>query len=134
MKYHFNTLDNQHRMRQHEVVPGRNDFFFSNEAEMTKPTDKQPTRINIELPANLEATYANLTIINHSASEIILDFAQVMPNQSKSKVQSRVVMTPLNAKLFLRALTENLQRYETRYGEINIPENIVIDPNRGFSR
>ena len=101
---------------------------------MTKPTDKQPTRINIELPANLEATYANLAIINHSASEIILDFARVMPNQNKSKIQSRVVMTPLNAKLLLRALTENLQRYETQYGAINIPENIIIDPNRGFIR
>ena len=101
---------------------------------MTKPTDEKPTRINIELPANLEATYANLVIINHSASEIILDFARVMPNQSKSKIQSRVVMTPLNAKLLLRALTENLQRYESQYGAINIPENIIIDPNRGFTR
>ena len=67
-------------------------------------------------------------------SEIILDFARVMPNQSKSKIQSRVVMTPLNAKLLLRALTENLQRYETQYGAFNIPENIIIDPNRGFTR
>ena len=57
-----------------------------------------------------------------------------MPNQSKSKIESRVIMTPLNAKLLLRALTENLQRFEAQYGAINIPENIIIDPNRGFTR
>jgi hypothetical protein len=101
---------------------------------MTKPTDNKPTRINIELPANLTAVYANLALISHSASEIILDLAQVMPNQTTSKIQSRVVMTPINAKLLLRALGENLQRFEAQYGTINIPDNIVIDPKRGFSR
>lgn len=101
---------------------------------MTEPTGNQPTRINIELPGNLDATYANLALISHSASEIIIDFAQVLPNRKNSKIQSRVVMTPINAKLLLRALNENLQRFEAQYGSITIPENVVIDPNRGFSK
>ena len=103
---------------------------------MTKPTEPvkgaQPTRINIELPTDLEAIYSNLTLISHSPSEIIIDFARVMPNAPKSKVHSRIVMTPMNAKLLHRALTENLKKYEAKYGTINIPENIVIDPNKGF--
>ena len=101
---------------------------------MAEPTGNKPTRINIELPAELDATYANLALISHSASEIIIDFAQVLPNRKSSKIQSRIVMTPINAKLLLRALNENLQRFETQYGPITIPENIVIDPNRGFSK
>ncbi|RMF03566.1 MAG: DUF3467 domain-containing protein [Chloroflexi bacterium] len=102
---------------------------------MTNPSQPgvpPPKRINLELPANLEATYANLALINQSASEIIIDFARVMPNINKSKIYSRIVMTPLNAKLLHRALAESLSKYEAKYGEITIPENIAIDPNRGF--
>lgn len=98
-----------------------------------QPTGKKPTRINMELPANLEAIYANLALISHSASEIIIDFARVMPNKPKARIQSRIVMTPLNAKLLQRALAENIQRFEAKHGEIKIPENVIIDPNKGFT-
>lgn len=98
-----------------------------------KPTaDKRP-RLNIEIPPDLEATYANLTLLSHSASEIILDFARVMPNTPKNRVQARIVMTPMNAKLLYRALGENLQKFEAKYGEIQTPaQNIVIDKDKGF--
>jgi hypothetical protein len=101
---------------------------------MTKSSDKKPARINLELPANLEATYANLTLISHSPSEIILDFARIMPNTPKAAIHARIVMTPMNAKLLQRALAENLSRFEEKYGEIHTPDtNIMIDPNRGFT-
>ena len=103
---------------------------------MTKPVTPakgaQPARINIELPLDLEAIYSNLTLISHSPSEVIIDFARVMPNAPKSKVHSRIVMTPMNAKMLHRALADNLNKFEAKYGTINIPENIVIDPNKGF--
>src|SRR5262245_59529384 len=82
----------------------------------------KPTPLAVELPVNLEPTYANTAIITHSASEIIVDFARVMPNFPKAKVTTRLVMTPLNAKLFLRALGENLSKFEGAYGEIRLPE------------
>ena len=100
---------------------------------MTQPTGKQPTRINLELPADLEEIYANFTVISHSTSEVIMDFARIMPNKPRAKIHSRVVMTPINAKLLLRALAENIQKFEAKYGEINIPENIILDPERGFT-
>jgi len=99
---------------------------------MTEPTDQKPKRINIELPADLEAVYANLTLISHSASEIIVDFARAMPNKPKARIHSRIVMTPMNAKLLYYALADNLKKFETKYGEINIPDNIRLDPNKGF--
>lgn len=77
--------------------------------------------INVELPADLELTYANFAVISHTPSEVIIDLAQMMPNQPKVRVRSRVVMTPLNAKLMARALQENLARYEAAFGEIEMP-------------
>ncbi|NBD35853.1 MAG: DUF3467 domain-containing protein, partial [Chloroflexi bacterium] len=68
---------------------------------------KQPS-LNVELPSDLEPIYANVALISHSPSEVILDLGQMMPNQQKMRVKGRVVMTPLNAKLLLRALGENL--------------------------
>jgi hypothetical protein len=86
----------------------------------------KPTALAVELPANLDPVYANTTIITHSASEIIIDLARVMPHFPKAKVATRIVMTPLNAKLFMRALSENLAKYEGAYGEIRVPEGLSL--------
>ncbi len=80
-----------------------------------------PAQINIELPADLEAIYSNFAIINHSPSEIVMDFARLLPNIPKAKVYARLVMTPLNAKLLLKALQDNLAKYEEKFGEIRLP-------------
>ena len=80
--------------------------------------------IAVELPANLEPIYTNMAVLTHSPSEVIIDFARAMPNM-KARVQTRVVMTPLNAKLFLRALTENLSKFEAQYGEIAVPTHLA---------
>ena len=81
-----------------------------------------PGRINIEIPQDLDAIYANFAVISHSASEIILDLARLLPNSPKGKVYARVVMTPLNAKLLHRALGTNLGKYEDQFGAIQVPE------------
>jgi len=119
---------------QHEVVPHWNGFYFCDkESNMTEPSEQKPTRINIELSADLESTYANFALISHTPSELFLDFAQIMPNTPNAKIRARLIMTPMNAKLLHRALTENLQKFEAKYGAINLPEhNIVIDRDRGF--
>jgi hypothetical protein len=77
-----------------------------------------------EVPANLDATYANMALISHTPSELLLDFARVLPSM-KARVQARIVLTPLNAKLLLRALTENLEKYEAQYGEIVVPTHLA---------
>ncbi len=81
----------------------------------------KPQPFKVDLPEDLEPVYANVARITHSPSEIIFDLGQIMPNQSGMRVKSRVVMTPLNAKLLLRALGENLAKYEASFGEIIIP-------------
>jgi hypothetical protein len=83
-----------------------------------------PQPISVELPANLEAIYTNMAMLTHSPSEVFIDFARAMPNM-KARVQTRVVMTPLNAKLLLRALTENLAKFEEQFGEIAVPTHLA---------
>ncbi len=90
---------------------------------MAQPNQGQPQQINIELPNDLEATYSNFAIISHSPSEIVIDFARLLPGNPSSKVLARVVLTPLNAKLLLRALQENLSKYEEQFGEVRLPSD-----------
>ena len=83
--------------------------------------DPKQQRLNVELgEKESEGIYSNLALISHSPSEFIIDFARVMPGVQKTKVYARVVMTPRNAKLLLRAMGEHLKRFETQYGEIDV--------------
>ena len=80
-----------------------------------------PAHASLEVPADLVAVYANLVRIAHSPSELVLDFAHLLPGTIPARVNTRVVMSPLGAKLLHRALTENLARYEAAFGEIKVP-------------
>lgn len=95
---------------------------------MTTPP-KPPSSPVLELPDGLEPVYANLARIAHSPADIVIDFAHLLPGESKAAIRSRVVMTPLSAKLLLRALTENLARYEAAFGAINMPANSTLADN-----
>jgi hypothetical protein len=97
---------------------------------MTTPQiPPKPAGPVLELPADLEIIYANLARIAHSPADIVIDFAHLLPGESRAKIRSRVVMTPLSAKLLVRALTENIARYETAFGEINLPNNSSLADN-----
>ena len=93
---------------------------------------KKDGSINIELdPETAQGTYANLAIINHSASEFVVDFINIMPGAPKAKVRSRIILTPQHAKRFLKALGENVQRFEAAHGEIKDYEQPPIPLNFG---
>ena len=78
-------------------------------------------KLNINLtPEMAEGTYANLAIIAHSNSEFVMDFVRMMPGQKNANVQSRVIMTPDNAKKLLFALQENIAQFEKQNGTIKI--------------
>lgn len=92
----------------------------------------QQGQINIELDEKVaEGIYSNLAIINHSASEFVVDFVTLMPGVPKAKVKSRIVLTPQHAKRFLKALGENIHRYEQANGEIKDVEQPQIPLNFG---
>lgn len=80
-----------------------------------------PAHPELEVPANVQVAYANLVRISHTPSELVFDFAHLLPGATSAQVCSRIVMSPLGAKLLHRALSENLTRYEAAFGEIKIP-------------
>ncbi|HZW77505.1 MAG TPA: DUF3467 domain-containing protein [Flavobacteriaceae bacterium] len=89
-------------------------------------------QINIELDENVaQGIYSNLAIINHSASEFVVDFVSIMPGVPKSKVKSRIILTPQHAKRFLKALNDNVRRFENAHGEIKDYEQPPIPLNFG---
>jgi hypothetical protein len=96
--------------------------------------EKKPKQgqINIELDEKVaEGTYSNLAIINHSVSEFVVDFVSIMPGTPKSKVKSRIILTPQHAKRLLKALGENIQRFEQAHGEIKDYEQPPMPLNFG---
>ena len=81
--------------------------------------EQKKNEIKIELtPEVANGHYANLAVISHSAGEFFLDFIAVAPNMPQAKVQSRIIMTPENAKNLLFALRDNILKYEGTFGEI----------------
>src|SRR4051812_35246582 len=96
--------------------------------EMQQDQQQQPqNQINIEISEEVaEGSYANLAIITHSHAEFVIDFVNVMPGTPKSKVKSRIIFTPQHAKRFMKALTENVNRYESTNGAIKDLEEVQI--------
>ncbi len=94
--------------------------------------EPKPGQINIQLDeAIAEGTYSNLAIINHSVSEFVVDFVNIMPGVAKNKVKSRIILTPQHAKRLLKALGENVARFEKSHGEIKDYEQPPIPLNFG---
>ena len=99
---------------------------------MSQPSKDQKGQINIELDASVaEGTYSNLAIINHSVSEFVVDFVKIMPGIPKNKVKSRIMLTPQHAKLFSKALIDNVKRFEQAHGEIKDYDHPPIPLNFG---
>lgn len=89
-----------------------------------KKTNKR--QIRLELPKDPSATYSNTVMISHTANEVIFDFIQIMPNDNRARVQKRIVMTPTHAKMLLNALTDNINKFEDKHGEINLPQRTSL--------
>ena len=82
-----------------------------------------PPRIEIKMDdAEFAGRYANLAMINHSPTEFIVDMVFLTPGQPRGKVVSRTVLAPATAKRLLAALSDNVSRFEARFGTIQTPQ------------
>jgi hypothetical protein len=81
--------------------------------------NNQQQQLNIELNEEVaQGVYSNLAVITHSPAEFVIDFIRVMPGVPKAKVQSRIILTPQHAKRLMRALADNIGKYESQHGKI----------------
>ncbi|MCP4428876.1 MAG: DUF3467 domain-containing protein [Chloroflexi bacterium] len=100
-----------------------------------KPEEKKPApapktpqagkKIAIDIPKDVKAVYANLAFISHTPAEMVLDFAQILPRMPRGSILSRVIMSPMHAKMLHQALGQNLANYERQFGKINMPTSIA---------
>jgi len=89
--------------------------------EQPQPEKKPPQKLQLELPPDLDAVYANLVGVSYTPGEFVLDFGRTLPGQRSLKVLSRLLMSPVGAKMFYNALGSRLARYEAAFGEIKMP-------------
>lgn len=99
---------------------------------MNPQKDPKSHQINIELgEKEAEGIYSNLAIITHSPAEFILDFTRVVPGAPKARVHARIITTPQHAKMLLKALQDNIEKYESKFGEIKVESQ--APPQFGFT-
>ncbi|MCK4571670.1 MAG: DUF3467 domain-containing protein [Candidatus Stahlbacteria bacterium] len=91
--------------------------------------EKRTINLNFE---KAETKYVNLSLLSHSQAEFIIDFARILPGMVKPEVQDRIVMTPIHAKLLLNALSENIKKYEEKFGKIEIPTGVEEGTETGY--
>jgi hypothetical protein len=89
-------------------------------------TKKAKPTLEIQLDKDVaQGVYANLAVVNHTDSELTLDFIYVQPQELRGSVRSRVIVSPRHAKRLLRALQDNLERYEKTFGVIQLDSQPV---------
>ena len=91
-------------------------------------------QINVELgEKEAEGIYSNLALISHSPAEFVIDFTRMLPGVPKTKVYSRIIMTPQHAKSFMNALQDNISKFEKQFGDIIIHGQQNMGQPIGFS-
>jgi hypothetical protein len=95
-------------------------------------SEKKTPNLQLDInPDVAKGTYSNLAIISHSPTEIILDFAQMVPGVQHPTVRERIIMNPIHAKRLLSALADNINKFEQNFGPINeaaLPNNTQTIP------
>ena len=100
--------------------------------QQNNPQGPQEGKLNIELTEEVaEGVYSNLAIISHSNSEFVFDFIKVMPGLPKAKVKSRIMMTPQHAKRLMKALQDNISKFESQNGAIRESQGPEFPMNFG---
>jgi hypothetical protein len=96
-----------------------------------QPTPEPQLQIKAD-EKELQGAYSNLVMIHHNAEEFTLNFIYVFPNAPRGKLMSSVIVSPGHAKRLLRALAENIGRYESQFGQIPEAPAGAVEPKVGF--
>lgn len=91
-------------------------------SEQKPPDPSRPAQPQLQIQldeATAQGSYVNLTLVNHTETEFVFDFVFVQPLDPRAKVRARIVSSPKHAKRFLMALSENVAKYEARFGEVD---------------
>ncbi len=97
-------------------------------AQPAKPAKGQPQkkRVTVEMSKDINAVYANAALIDFSPAEVVIDFIQMLPRMPKAQVKSRVLLSPIHAKLLQKALAQHVAKYERQFGTIRMPTQSIL--------
>lgn len=89
---------------------------------------EQPQNLKLNITGEVaQGTYSNLVVISHTAAEVVMDFAQMLPGNEGAVVRQRIIMNPIHAKRTLAALNDNIRKYEQLFGTIEEPRTAMGD-------
>jgi hypothetical protein len=78
-------------------------------------------QINIKATdEKLKGEYSNVMQILHTKEEFVMDFLNVFP--PTGTLNSRIIVSPGHFKRMVKAMDENLKKYETSFGTIEVSE------------
>src|SRR5271155_3372049 len=92
---------------------------------------KQQVQIKAD-EKELLGQYSNLVVVHHNAEEFTLNFVYVFPTLPQGKLVASLIMSPAHAKRLMRALQENVARYEAQFGTLPEGPGPGPEPNVGF--
>ena len=98
---------------------------------MSEPPKQQQVQIKAD-EKELLGQYSNLAVVHHNAEEFTLNFVYMFPTMSQGKLVASLILSPAHAKRLLRALQENVGRYEAQYGTLPEGPGPAPVPNVGF--
>ncbi len=82
-----------------------------------------PIQLQIELdPLTAQGVFVNMAMVNHTETEFTLDLIYIQPQAPKATVRARVITTPKHLKRLLFAIEDNLEKYEARFGAVDVGE------------
>jgi hypothetical protein len=85
------------------------------------PDEPNTPKLQVQIDDDVaQGMYSNLVLLNHTENEFVLDFAFIQPANGRAKVRTRIISSPRHTKRLLQALQKNLERYEERFGTIDI--------------
>jgi hypothetical protein len=100
---------------------------------MSETPQAQQQQVQIKADEKeLLGLFANLAMIHHNAEEFTLNFIYLFPNTPQGKLVASIIVSPGHAKRLLRALGENIGRYEAQFGPIKDSPAPAQPPSVGF--
>ena len=92
----------------------------------------QPNQLQLSIDDKVaEGIYVNGANVMFNKGEFVIDFFRITPPPGKPKVMSRIIMSPIQMKGFLKALQNNVEKYENQHGKIIIDDT---EKKVGFDR
>jgi hypothetical protein len=95
------------------------------------PKPQQQVQIKAD-EKELLGQYTNLVVVHHNAEEFTLNFIYLFPTLPQGKLVASLIMSPTHAKRLLRALEENVRRFEAQFGTLPEGSGPAPEPNVGF--